>query len=656
MNLFDMPTVDKAFIRRGFSAPIPETGWQRITEYPLHYKHAARIAYDVETRETDFEHGAGWGRGLGYVVGVSVAAHFHDGHIECKYFPVGHDIQKELNLPLADVVWFLKEVLETNIPKVGANLMYDYGWMTEIGVTPKGIHMDVQFAEALFSNDGLVNLEYLGKKYLGEGKDTDLLYDWITQTFPKTAKTKLRQHIWQSPVTLVGFYAEQDSILPLRILEKQWKLLVDNQLTDVFMMECATIPLLVEMRRAGATIDVDSTLQLRDQIETEIVTMKKHMCDTWGFVGSVNSGRDIAKVCDNLGLKYPLTKDGAPSFIKDWLKNQEHPFLKAVNELREREKIVSTFIDGHLLGSSINGKIHCAFHPMRSDEGGTRTGRYSSSDPNLQNIPSRGNLAPMIRKLFIPDHGHETMFVGDYSQIEYRMLAHFAVGRGADDVRARYNNDPKTDYHDMTIALVNDIVGMMIERKYIKNINFGLLYGMTKKRLARNLGLEVAEADKIFQAYHAGAPYVAATMAEAANEADENGFIRTILGRKGYFNDYVPVDDRFAAPLPFDAALRQWGYMIEKSKLYKAINYKIQGSAADGMKMAMYKGYTDGIFDVTGVPRLTVHDELVFSVAERTPIVEEAYRDFIHTAETCLALRVPLKFECDYGSNWSEAK
>lgn len=656
MDLLDMPTIDKAFVRRGFSAPIPDTGWRACERYPMHFKNAARIAYDVETRETDFEHGAGWGRGLGYVVGVSIAGQFHDGHIECYYLPIAHDIQRELNLPKDDVVAVLKELLETNIPKVGANLMYDYGWMTELGIYPNGIHMDVQYAEALFSNDGHVNLEHLGRKYLNEGKDTDLLYDWIRQTFPKTAPSKVRQHIWQSPVTLVGYYAEQDSILPLRILEKQWQLMHENGLVDVFMIECTMIPLLVQMRRAGATINVDATLQLRDRIEHEIVGMKSDMFKEYGFDGSVNSPFNVASVCDSLNIKYPRTAEGNPSFIKDWLKAQEHPFLKAVNDLREREKIVSTFIDGHLLGSSINGKIHCAFHPLRSDDGGTRTGRYSSSDPNLQNIPSRGVLAPMIRSLFIPDHGHESMFVGDYSQIEYRMLAHFAVGKGSDDVRERYVNDPTTDYHDMTIALVHDIVGMLIERKYIKNINFGLLYGMTKKRLARNLGLDVSEADKIFKAYHAGAPYVAATMNEAALEADANGFIRTILGRKGYFNDYVPVDDRYAAPLPFEAALRQWGYRIEKSKLYKAINYKIQGSAADGMKMAMYKGYTSGIFDVTGVPRLTVHDELVFSVAERTKIVEEAYREFIHMAETCLDLRVPLKFECDYGANWSEAK
>ena len=656
MQLFDMPTLDRAFVRRGLVAPIPETDWKPITQYPMHFLNAARIAYDVETRETDFEHGAGWGRGLGYVVGVSLAAEFHDGHIESCYLPIAHDLQKEYNLPQDDVIHALKTILGSNIPKVGANLIYDYGWLSEMGIYPQGIHLDVQFAEALFSNDGIVELEHLGRKYCNEGKDTDLLYDWITTTFPRTAKAKLRQHIWQAPTTLVAYYAEQDAALPLKILKKQWQLLYEQGLVDVFMMECATIPLLVKMRRAGATVDIDKTVQLREQLTKDMSSMRDNLLKDYGFAGSVDSGRDIAKICDSLGLIYPRTMDGAPSFTKDWLKIQEHPFLSSIMDLREKNKLTSTFIDGYLLGNSINGKIHCSFHPLRSDEGGTRTGRYSSSAPNLQNIPSRSELAKVIRGIFIPDKGHECMFVGDYSQIEYRMLAHFAVGAGADDVRMKYNNDPTTDYHKMTIALVKEMVGLDIDRSHIKAINFGLLYGMTKKKLARQLGLSDAEAEKIFRAYHAAAAYVAATMAEAAAEAEANGYIRTILGRKGYFNDYVPKGSRGVTPLPFEQALRQWGYQIERTKLYKAINYKIQGSAADGMKKAMHDGYVSGIFDYIGIPRLTVHDELVFSVEERTPSIKEAFREFVHMAETCLPLRVPLKFESDYGATWAEAK
>lgn len=659
MDLFggSAPTIDMTFIPRGYVAQIPDVGWQRITQYPEHYKSAARIAYDVETRETDFENGAGWGRGLGYIVGISLAAQFHDGHIESCYLPIKHDCQQDLNLPEDHVLAFVKSVLETPIPKVGANLMYDYGWLTEYGIYPQGLQLDVQFAEALMSNKGHVNLELLGNKYCGVGKDTGHLYQWIKSTFPKTSDAKLRQHIWQAPPSLVGHYAEQDAILPLQVLEKQWQILTDGALVEVFLMECKLIPLLVKMRRKGVTVDIERSVALSDQLKSEIIVEANDLYAKSGQVFNFNSAKEIGAVCDALGIKYKRTPAGTPSFKKEWMASQNNPFFKAINDLREKDKIVSTFLEGYIIGGSINSKIHCAFHPLRSEDGGTRTGRFSSSDPNLQNIPARTELGARIREMFIPDHGHETMWCGDYSQIEYRTLAHFAQGAGADEVRRRYTQDPKTDYHNLTIALVKDMVGLDIPRKYIKNINFGLLYGMSIRKLAAQLGLTMAEAEPIFKAYHGAAPYVKATMSAAAEEAAELGFVRTIMGRKGYFDLYIPIGGGFDyEALPFEQALREWGNMIERDKLYKAINYKIQGSAADGMKMAMLRGYEDGVFDVTGVPRLTVHDELLFSVPERSKIIDEAYAHFVHTAETCLPFNVPLIFDAGYGGTWGEAK
>ena len=659
-NLFnDIPKIDLPLIRRGYVAQIPDTGWKNITSYPTHYVNAARIAYDVETRDPELMlTGAGWGKGLGYIVGISLAAQFHDGHVESCYLPIRHDICREYNLDEAQTIAFVKYVMETpHIPKVGANLLYDYGWLTEYGIYPQGLQLDVQFAEALMSNDGHVALELLGQKYCGIGKTVDMLYTWIKQTFPKTSDAKVRQHIWQAPPQLVGHYAEQDAILPLQVLEKQWPILAENGLIDVFMMESELIPLLVKMRREGVTVDLQGAYDLRTQLMGEIQTESQALYQSVGREFNINSSPDIGLVCDALNLKYRRTDAGAPSFKKDWMKAQSHPLFLAINELREKEKIVSTFLEGHVLGNAVNSKIHCAFHPLRSDSGGTRTGRFSSSNPNLQNIPARTDLGAKIRELFIPDAGHETMFCGDYSQIEYRTLAHFAVGRGADDVRNRYIVDPTTDYHDMTIALVKEMVGLDVPRKYIKNINFGLLYGMSIGKLAAQLGLTMIEAKPIFQAYHSAAPYVKATMALAAEEAAELGYVRTIVGRKGYFDAYVPCDGGYdVTPLPYEQALRQWGAMIERDKLYKAINYKIQGSAADGMKMAMLQGWKSGIFDEIGVPRLTVHDELLFSIPERTPRMDEALKEFVNIAETCLPFSVPLLFDAGYGKTWGEAK
>lgn len=644
------------FVRRGLLPPIPDTGWH-FKGYPEHFKHAVRLAYDVETRETDFDHGYGWARGCGYIVGVSVAAQFQDGSIDAAYFPVKHDCQKELNLDEHNVKDYLNAVLGTDIPKFGANLQYDLGWLREFGVFPKGGHYDVQFAEALLCPNELMALDVLGRKYVNEAKATDALYTWQAQAFPKTPKTKLRKHIWQSPVTLVGHYAEQDAILPLRIIEKQWPLLYENQLLDVYEMECGLIPLLTQMREKGITIDIDKTLQFREWLDGDIKTQHEKLFNIVGKHINADSSQEIAAYCETIKVKYPRTDAGAPSIQNKWLQKQNGDAFDLIKDIREKSKMMSTFIDGYFLGSSVKGKIHATFHPLKGEGGGTITGRFSSSNPNLQNVPARSELGKRLRELVVPDVGHETMWVGDYSQIEYLNLAHFATGKGSEEVRQQYRDDPSTDYHTFTQQLVYKMTGMEIKRAFIKNINFGLLYGMSLPTLAGNLGISMADAKPIFMAYHNGAPYVQETMNAVAREAEMYGFTRTIMGRKAYFDLYEPMDwSSDAIPLPYERALSQYGSMITRAGLFKAINYKLQGSAADCMKKAMWDGWRSGVFDVLGVPRLTVHDELVFSVAERTKAVEEAFKEFVNIAQTCLPYSVPIRFEAGYGSCWAEAK
>lgn len=657
MSLLELPTIDKNVLRRGYIAQIPDVGWRPVQDFPEHFMYASRIAYDVETRDPELiTSGAGWGKKIGYIVGIALAAQFADGHIESVYLPIKHDVQREYNLDEQKTINFVKRVLETSIPKFGANLYYDYGWLTEVGIYPKGYQFDVQYAEALLSNNGEVNLEYLGQKYVQKGKDTDYLYEWIRSTFPATKETKLRQHIWQAPPSLVGHYAEQDAVLPLQIIEKQWQILVEHNLLEVFNVECGLIPLLVRMRRDGITVDINKTSQLVDELRGDIEREEKQLWYDTGSVFNVDSGAEIGLACDKLGIKYPRTADGAPSFRKDWLKEADHPMFKKIVEIREMKKCCGTFLEGFFLNSAVNSKVHPSFHPLRSDEGGTRTGRFSSSQPNFQQIPARTELGARVRELIIPDYGHEVMFCGDYSQIEYRTLAHFAVGNGADDVRNKYCSDPNIDYHDLTIALVKSLTGKEIKRAYIKNINFGLLYGMSPPKLAAALGLSLKEAMVLFDAYHVAAPYVKATMNSIAEEAGELGYVRTLLGRKSYFDLWGEIGNKDSFPLEYEAAIHHYGAYIERVGLYKATNYKIQGSAADVMKVAMLRGYEDGIFDYTSIPRLTVHDELLWSVPQKTREVDEALKAFVNIAETCMPYRVPVKFEAGYGANWGEAK
>ena len=233
----------------------------------------------------------------------------------------------------------------------------------------------------------------------------------------------------------------------------------------------------------------------------------------------INSSDSLAKAFDGAGIPYGRTAKGAPSFTKQFLADLNTPITNCINDIRKLAKLRGTFVESYILDSHVNGKVYCQFHPLRGDEGGTRSGRFSSSTPNLQNIPSRDEeLAPLIRGLFIPDPGHQQWRKYDYSQIEYRFLIHFAQGPGANDVRRLFNENPDTDYHEMALDLVAPEAGWDIStkelrkhhRKPVKNINFGLIYGMGVDKLSADLGLTRAQGKALFAAYHMDVKAIAA--------------------------------------------------------------------------------------------------------------------------------------------------
>ena len=643
----------KAALR--LAPPVPDTGWLPPREFP-NLAGAAVISFDTETKETDFEHGPGWGRNKGHIIGFSLAAIGRDGSRGKWYFPVRHEFEPQYNLDPASCFAWLKTQLETpHIPKVGANLLYDIGWLTSENIYVSGELHDVQFAEALLNEDGEVNLEYLGQKYAGVGKESETLYCWLAEAYGGDASPKQRENLFRAPARLVGAYAESDADLPLRVLEKQWPIIQAEGLSDVYRMECDSIYLLTRMRLTGVNIDLAAAERLYVELAGDIQKLNLQLHEQTGVWANVDSSGDLARVFDAAGIPYKRTAKGAPSFTKDFLKTVEHPIADLVREIREHSKIRNTFIRSYILESNVNGRVHCQFHPLRGDDGGTRSGRFSSDKPNLQNIPVRSKLGKRVRTLFIPDAGHMAWEKDDYSQIEYRFLAHFAVGDGADMVRDRYSQDPKTDYHEMTQELVKLIANMLIERKPIKNINFGLLYGMGEAKLARQIGIAMKIAKEIFKAYHQGNPYVKATMDAAANEAQMRGFVKTILGRRSRFNLWEPRQINYeqrAIALPHDAALRAYGADIQRAHTHKAINRKLQGSAADIIKKGMHRCWKEGVFDVIGVPKLQVHDELDFSVIDDSPAQREAYRYMRYVLENAIELRVPVIVDSGRGPNW----
>jgi DNA polymerase I-like protein with 3'-5' exonuclease and polymerase domains len=644
--------------------PIPDTGW-RPPQYFPNLSGASIIGFDVETKENDWKHGPGWSRHKGHIVGFSVAARDRAGNRGKWYFPVRHEVEPDYNLDPRNCFGWLKETLEgtPHIPKVGANLIYDVGWLTEEGIYVAGELHDIQFAEALLNDQGEVALDHLGVKYLDRGKETSLLYEWLAKAYGGPASGIQRENIWRSPPRLAGPYGENDADMPIDILERQWPRLQQEGLVDLYHLEREQIRLLIRMRLTGVQIDVKVAEQLYVEIGRDTAKLYEQLYrDTGVRIESAGSPGDISRVFDSVGIEYPRTTAGNPSFRKEWLAALEHPTADLINSIREHEKIRSTFVRSYLLESNVNGRIYCQFHPLRGDDGGTITGRYSSSDPNLQNIPVRSKLGKKVRTAFIPDYGHVAWEKDDHSQIEYRMLAHNAVGPGADELRAEYVANPKTDYHERVFVRFAPKMGWNLDtmpkderkekRRPLKNVNFGLIYGQTEKSLAYKAGMKPEQAKDFFRDYHETAPYVRPTMKAIGQEVQALGHITTILNRRVRFNLWEPIDEK-AMPLPYEWAIKHWGGRIRRAYAYRGVNYKFQGSAADALKKGIVDCYKAGVFDVIGVPKLQVHDELDFSVIDDTPAQREGYAYMRHLLENAVPqMRVPLRVDWGRAANW----
>jgi DNA polymerase I-like protein with 3'-5' exonuclease and polymerase domains len=537
--------------------PTPDTGWKTPAYLP-DLSAARVISLDCETWDpelTDYKDtdgnpvtgkGPGWARGVGHIVGISVGA---DGGGRW-YFPIRHEVEPELNMdPEVVLAWAREQLGRAHQPKVGANIIYDVGWLQHEGVKVRGPLFDVQYAEALLDERAFVNLETLAQKYLGEGKDSSELYRWCARAYGGKPNGDQRKNIYRTSPRLVGPYAESDADLPLRVITPQWAALAREGLLDLFYLECELIPLLVAMRFAGVRVNLQRAEELYHTLTERSRLAGLALNEMAGTHVDVNSAETIARAFDKVGVQYPKTAKGAPSFRKDWLENLEHPMGAAIREVRKIDKLAGTFVQGYILNAHRNSMVYGQFHSLRSDSSGTRSGRFSGSTPNLQNLPSRDEeLAPLVRGLFVPDEGHRQWRRYDYSQIEYRFLIHYAVGPGSDAARALFNAKPDTDYHEMALDMVAPAAGWDIStkekrkwrRKPVKTINFGLIYGMGVEKLSRSLGLTAKEGKALFKAYHVAIPFARETMDMCMAEANQTGTVRTILNRASRFDLWSP--------------------------------------------------------------------------------------------------------------------
>jgi DNA polymerase I-like protein with 3'-5' exonuclease and polymerase domains len=579
----------------------------------------------------------GWARRDGEIVGIAVAAGSFKG-----YYPVNH--QGGGNLPRSKVFKWIQEVLKTDAAKIMHNAQYDLGWIRSMGWEVKGPIIDTMVTAALVDeNRRSYSLNNLSIEMLGEMKSETELKEEAAQR-GLDAKAEL----WKMPAMAVGFYAEQDAVLTLKLWHHLKTFVKKEQLQTIWNTEMELLPILIKMREVGIRIDLDKAEILKKQfktLESSLITEIKKLS---GVAVDIWAARSVAKAFDAVGIKYDLTeKSKAPSFTTNWLTNNEHPLAKLIREAREVNKLHSTFIDSFLRFSH-KGRIHAEINQLRSDTGGTVSGRLSYSNPNLQQIPARNKeYGKLIRGLFLPEEGCKWGSF-DYSQQEPRLVVHYAAttdkklgGLAGADVLIKAYREDDADFHQVVADMAN------IPRTQAKTINLGIFYGMGQAKLAKQLGITVEEAKAILAEYNSKVPFVKQLANRVQKQASETGAVKTIGGRKCRFNLYEPKSYGLFLALTEKEYIMEHGSLssARRAMTYKALNRLIQGSAADQVKIAMVNCYKAG-----HIPMLQIHDELCFNIES-----ESDEKNIINVMENSVELEVPNKVDVSIGDNWGEA-
>ena len=593
---------------------------------------AKEIAIDLETNDPGIKSmGPGWAIGNGYIAGIAIAVEGWKG-----YFPIRHEGGGNFDENI--IKRQVKKILDLPCDKVFHNAMYDVGWLRWWGLEVKGRIIDTLIAAPLINENRFrYSLNELGKEYLQDSKSEGLLYE-AAKEWGVDAKGEM----YKLPPMYVGPYAEQDADLTLKLWQYFKTEIIKQELTSVFNLETELFPCLLDMKWKGVCVNLEKADSIKRSLEKREKTFLSRIKQDSGFEVDIWAAKSIAKAFDKLNIPYERTeKSGQPKFDKNFLVTHRNPFARIVANAREINKARTTFIDT-ILKHSYKGKIHAEIHQMRSDEGGTVTGRFSYSNPNLQQIPARNKeLGPMIRSIFVPEKDC-TWGCFDYSQQEPRVLVHFAALtqgglKGADKVIESYKTEDP-DFHQA----VADMAG--IDRSSAKTINLGMMYGMGKGKLASQLGLNPDEAEDLFAKFHGNVPFVKQLMQEATKKADSVGYLRTLLGRKYRFDLWEPRAFGIHKSLSLADAEREYGKDLKRAWTYKALNRLIQGSSADMTKKAMVDLYKEGI-----VSHIQVHDELNVSIES-----EEQAIKIRKMMEETVELKVPLKVDMEIGPSWGE--
>ena len=575
----------------------------------------ASFAFDTET--------TGLSPISAQLVGLSLALEAGRAY----YIPLGHVLLDEVKqLPLKQVIDRLKTLLEDEkVAKLAHNAKFDMMVLAECGLAVKGLSFDTMIAAHLLGEKAL-GLKALAFSKLG------IEMTPISALIGRGAK---QISMAQVDIKKAADYSGADADMTFRLAGVFEKELGQQGLTKLFTeVEMPLVPVLLLMERNGVSVDAGMLKEMSKHLGEQVTELEKKIYAEAKHEFNINSPQQLGKVLFD-EMQLPTTRKGKNRYSTEASVLEElrpaYPFVKDILEYRQLTKIKSTYID--TLPELVNprtGRIHTSFNQTR-----TTTGRLSSSDPNMQNIPVRGELGGQVRQAFIAPPGL-SLLAGDYSQIDLRALAHLSQD---DSLLRAFRNDE--DIHAATAALLFGVEKSQITpdmRRFAKTVNFGVIYGMSDYGLEQATELSREEAGKFIRAYFEKYPGVRKYLDDTKEKARRDGYVQTLLGRRRYIPD-------------INSANRQ----VREAAERMAINMPVQGTSADIIKVAMINLYREmETRRLKSKMLLQVHDELVFEVPDVE--MDTMRRLVTEVMDSAVVLSVPLKVDTKAGKNWGEMK